>query len=182
MMPKTRRTLPLLLCLSLLACKSEDGFVHSSIALEHLGMDCGPTPVDKNVLTGQKSISGDSLDNASGAPLKFADVPIIPAERGTTFGAVISFNYAPQSSILTAHVNHPPMGDRKTTTQNWPVKYKDSAQSLIGYQLEDPEDLIPGTWTFKLYDGETLLLEKSLELSPSREDLPPKAPCLLVRR
>lgn len=99
------------------------------------------------------------------------ETQIIPAKVGTTFGFrfVIHGNPKGQRTNLRSVFSFPPMTNA-TTGQTYtrfeanisvPLEDKDAA---MYYDLTHPWEVVPGKWTFQIFDNDKKLLEEDFSL------------------
>ncbi|CUH78989.1 DUF3859 domain-containing protein [Tropicibacter naphthalenivorans] len=90
----------------------------------------------------------------------------VPAERGLSFGirAQIAENSVPEA--LTVVVQHPPMGDAGVTVERWGADVAPGQTLLNLFTFEHEYELVQGTWTFQLVQGDTVLIEQSFAVLP----------------
>ncbi len=103
---------------------------------------------------------------------KFPDFAVqtrtIPAEIPRTFGAILAVSAPPTSGMYVASVTHPPMGPKNQTGQSWPT-LDARGLTIVGYTFEDGFELVPGTWTFRLSDGDLVVYQQSYNIVPAHE-------------
>jgi hypothetical protein len=122
---------------------------------------------------------GSTIRNAQGlktaparkAPERLESRTIIPAQIGTTFGVRYKVIGTPEDADVTIRmiISFPPPG-----LQPSPGKFVSRDESVettrIGdtvgalYTLDDSFELVPGIWTFELWDGDRKLLTRSFTL------------------
>jgi len=116
----------------------------------------------------------------------FQDVPVRRADQleacfGTRFGVKFRLKgedaaSAPADGVpITVEVSHPPMrapDGRTLTVSRWPgaaVPYT----RFTGWEFEEPYELLPGTWTVALRNGNRLLDQHSFQVTIRNDCVPP---------
>ena len=79
----------------------------------------------------------------------------IPAQLNVNFGSVFQLDGWKPRKSLDVTLTHPPMGDDGRTQQPWSTKTDLFGVGLVGYVLEDEFELVTGSWTFRVRDGNT---------------------------
>jgi len=94
----------------------------------------------------------------------------VPAKLGMGFG--IQSQLAPGTAPrdLRIVVTHPPMGDKGLTRQSWRFTPSDSEPYLSVFTFEFPYEMVLGTWTMEVHDGEDILLRRSFDIVPEEEE------------
>lgn len=128
-----------------------------------LACDLGPGTTEG----GHNTIDGEVISRSE-VPEFNVKTRIIPAEIPRTFGAIVQVSAPPASGLYMASVTHPPMGPRKRTTQSWPT-LQSYGLAIVGYTFEDQFELVPGTWTFRLSDGDLVVYQQSYEVVRSHD-------------
>ncbi len=120
---------------------------------------------DVEIVTDQDTIDGEVLSGVATTLDVVDDSGFVPAKIGTSFGVVLFVKKPMEQVPLLATVTHPPMGSEGRVLQTWPVRTPQWGAALyVGYTLEDSFELVPGDWTFRLYDGATQIMEHRFEV------------------
>jgi hypothetical protein len=96
---------------------------------------------------------------------------IIPAQIGTTFGVRYKVIGTPEDADVTIRkiISFPPPG-LQPSSGKFVLRDESVEETRIGetvgafYTLEDRFELVPGIWTFELWDGDRKLLTRSFTL------------------
>jgi hypothetical protein len=135
--------------------------------------DLGTYKVERSSTT--KNAQGLKTAPLKSEPERLEWRMIIPAQIGTTFGLRYKVIGTPAHADVTIRkiISFPPPG-----LQPSPGKLVSRVESVeetrIGetvgalYTLEDRFELVPGIWTFELWDGERKLLTQSFTLEKQR--------------
>ncbi|WP_299624779.1 DUF3859 domain-containing protein [uncultured Tateyamaria sp.] len=126
------------------------------------GIDC--TLPDGEIVSGQDTVDGEVIVNTSpGTPI-LIETLTAPTQVGLSL--MIAFSVQPDTppTTLTASVTHPPMGPQRTTRQTWSLNVVGGDKKAFGYGLEDKFEEVPGLWTFRLADGDRVLLQQTFTM------------------
>jgi Domain of unknown function (DUF3859) len=104
----------------------------------------------------------------SGTPLPAT----IPLQKDVQFGYRYKIIGQPDGAQVDIKpvTNYPPPGLRSPTSQQPVLRAERIRKRLIGetsvttYTLEDDFELVPGVWTFEIYDGSCKLVSKTFTL------------------
>lgn len=90
---------------------------------------------------------------------------VVPAYIGISFGIRIRLapDTPPGPYVLT--VRHPPVGPRQVTVESWNPAL-DSRWGVRSFNFEFDRELVTGTWTFEVWQGDELLLRQSFQVVP----------------
>ncbi len=117
--------------------------------------DMGPGVLE----SGHDTIDGEVISRSK-MPKFNVETRTVPAQVPRTFGAIVEVSAPPASGLYLASVTHPPMGSKGRTVQTWP-SLQSNGLTLVGYTFEDSFELVPGTWTFRLTDGDLVVYQQS---------------------
>mmetsp|Transcript_7450 Transcript_7450/g.12606 ORF Transcript_7450/g.12606 Transcript_7450/m.12606 type:complete len:185 (+) Transcript_7450:447-1001(+) len=132
-----------------------------------LGAGVVVTTGNVEIVTDQDTIDGEVLSGVATTLDVVDDSGLVPAQIGTSFGVILYITMPTEPVPLLATVTHPPMGPEGRLMQTWPVRTPQLGTAVyIGYTLEEALELVPGNWTFRLYQGPTQIMEHSFEVLP----------------
>jgi hypothetical protein len=132
-------------------------------------IDFGTYKVERGSTT--KSPQGIKTAPLKRQPERLEWRTIIPAQIGTTFGLRYKVIGTPPDAEVTIKkiISFPPPGLRPSPGELLP-RVESEEQTRIGetvgalYTLDDRFELVPGIWTFELWDGDRKLLTQSFTL------------------
>jgi hypothetical protein len=101
----------------------------------------------------------------------------VPARLGVGFGPELQLTTDAAPRVLRMELTHPPMGDTAITQQAWSVPLSAGERTVAFYIFEHTSELVPGTWTFRLFDAETRVFEQAFEVYDPDAPNGPKRPC-----
>jgi len=159
------RALPVLLLILLSGCASTSNTVTSSTILSY-GI------YGEAVITGSRPAT--NLPKSSVLTAKSGNVTEqttdIPAKIGTPFGYCFDVHASGKHLQLTETITHPKLTDQQghsfinsTLQKNLSLK-NGKAEHCHMYLLEEPWEAQAGEWQFAVYQGDTLLTEKTFRL------------------
>jgi hypothetical protein len=101
-----------------------------------------------------------------------ATTATIPLQKDVQFGYRYKIIGQPDGAQVDIKLvtNYPPPGLRSPTSQQPVLRAERIRKRLIGetsvttYTLEDDFELVPGVWTFEIYDGSRKLVSKTFTL------------------
>ncbi len=127
--------------------------------------------------SGHDTIDGEVISRTTMPDFNVA-TRTIPAEIPRTFGAIVEVSAPPTSGLYLASVTHPPMGAKGRTVQTWP-SLQTHGLTLVGYTFEDSFELVPGTWIFRLTDGDLVVYQQSYSVVDAQQATEVSAACAL---
>ena len=83
--------------------------------------------------------------------------------EGVPSGAIVSLR---QVTIFPAPGLHNPARGQTWARDDFMMKSKIGQIERTGYGIDDDWEMVPGTWTFQLWDGNRKLAEQSFQLKP----------------
>ena len=87
----------------------------------------------------------------------------VAANKGVRFGIRYSFDGA-KDAVLTIKLRHPEMTNpatKKTSVvEQWQQKSKAGGLSYAGFTMDSEWEMVPGAWTFEVWDKDGKLAEK----------------------
>ena len=109
---------------------------------------------------------------SANGPTLLASTTTIPAQLGNEFGFEFNVRGTEAGSPveLTLVTEFPPQGLYELETQKTVLRDERNFRSLSdlrgyqGYRLDSPSELVPGTWTFKIFYGDQLLATQTFVL------------------
>lgn len=70
---------------------------------------------------------------------------------------------------FTTEVLHPPMGPGRVKRESWQSFHSTqpgNERRYVGYSLEQPQELVPGVWRFRIVQGDDIIVEQQFTLVP----------------
>lgn len=107
------------------------------------------------------------FEGSSHSPRLIERTNRIPARQGYRFGVRL-VTHAPAVLMMTfTHVTRYPPPGRRVPGRDTPIKGVQSTTDclrdipcLIGYAIDDADEVIPGTWHLELYQGDKKLIDQ----------------------
>lgn len=93
---------------------------------------------------------------------------IAPAALGVHIGVLMMRDPA-YRSVLQVVTTHPPMGPEGATSQSFFANQTEEGQVGVGWEFEFPYELVPGSWSISILDGDTLLHRADFTVVPVAE-------------
>lgn len=101
------------------------------------------------------------------------DEPVAMVAEGRVAAAVLGQGFGVRFLLdgfdlvgVRFQVTHPPMGDQGVTRQGWDSLSQGGEWDAIFFQFDEPEELLPGTWTFTAHDGDQELFHIPFTVVP----------------
>lgn len=93
---------------------------------------------------------------------------VVPAYIGLSFGLRIRLAPGTPPGPYIFTVRHPPVGPRQVTVESWDPALS-SNWGVRSFNFEFDRELVPGTWSFEVHQGDELLLRQSFEVVPAMQ-------------
>jgi len=159
-------------------------FADSRVAYVSHGIQCHSTEGD--VISDQATIDGEVIVRDTLPEAYDIVTNVVPATKGVSFSVRFRALEPIGEDHLVGVVLHPPMtppdGSEDMLLQWWgvPAMATDS-ETALGYRIEDDFELVPGTWIFRLIDGEDILVQWPFKVVEGLEAEPLLAECARIK-
>lgn len=137
------------------------------------GAVAAPVPVIRTGVGCQVAATGQAAapDTRAGAISLLPQTRILlwertrlPAMPGVTFGMRLMGDGTARR--VTTTVTHPPMGADRVIVQSWDWLLSGPPSQFTGYTLEEPAELLTGTWRITVTEGDTVLAAQDFTVVP----------------
>ena len=160
-----RRFLTLLALLALIASPTFAGPpepVHApEIAVLEVGVFCALQAMDQMPAPGTES--GWIHVPTSEIRFHWPDRQVVPAAIGLAFGVKATGAPGYVSSDAVARMTRPGRAEPEV----WDTGISDAGASIAFFRFDTPDELVPGLWSFEVWDGETRLYHAEFEVVPA---------------
>lgn len=91
------------------------------------------------------------------------DRQVVPAAIGLAFGVRVTGVPGFATASAEARVTRP----GRATPEVWATGLSDAGSSLAFFRFDTDDELVPGLWTFEVWDGEVRLYHAEFEIVPA---------------
>lgn len=158
-------------------------FSEGHVAYVSHGIQCSAT--EGEIVKDQATIDGEVIVHDDLPEAYDIVTNLVPATKGVSFTIRFRALQDIGEDYLIGMVLHPPMtppdGREDLTLQWWGIPAMTTGgETALGYRIEDDFELVPGTWIFRLLDGEDILVQWPFKVVEGAEAEPLLTECARI--
>lgn len=101
---------------------------------------------------------------------------LVPAEIGVGFGLLLDMRPG-QTTDAIVELTHPPYPTNGVEVESYVTNLSDMNTNLVGFSFDHDFELVPGPWTFRIFDDAGDILEITFEVAPPGSLPASMSPC-----
>jgi hypothetical protein len=156
------------------AAQDANPTIGGSVAEMVFGVYCAEPPADRVEAPG--TVSG-VINIVRDLPVMQAGQLLVPAELGVGFGVLVDMQPGRSFGQAIVELTHPPYPTNGVEVETYITDLSDAVTNLVGFSFDHDYELVPGPWTFRVFEGEEEIFEITFEVAPPGTLPPSMSPC-----
>lgn len=155
------------------AAQASTPVIGQRVAEMVVGVYCAQPPEDRVDAPG--TVSG-VINIVRDLPVMQAGQLVVPAELGVGFGVLVDMQPG-QAAQAIVELTHPPYPTNGVEVETYVTDLSDLSTNLVGFSFDHDYELVPGPWTFRVFDDAGDVFAVTFQVAPAGSLPASMSPC-----